>query len=242
MQGLRSSVVAFALVSLSVAAVACSTTVLPDNGSSSGQNPSNPGDPKNPGTNTDGGTPPSDASTTDPQAPATNAAVVKIDGTCPAANPCGGNPSGTWDYTSGCIGDVFEQARNACPGLDTTQAKVTVKGSLFFTGTNALKRNATVTISGSIKFPQSCTQGQCAAIEDGLKGSFDTVSCTGSTDCTCTVSDTDSETDGTTYSVAGNTITTADGETYDFCINGSSFEYKGKSAGSEEGIWTLKKR
>ena len=36
---------------------------------------------------------------------------VKIDGTCSAFQACGGNPQGTYDYTGGCIEDVFAGAR-----------------------------------------------------------------------------------------------------------------------------------
>src|SRR5204863_2273609 len=129
---------------------------------------------KDGGTNpsTDGGTDP--VNPTDKPAPSPTEATIDIDGTCPSFAGCGGSPSGTYDYAAGCIEDVFKQARSACPGLDTSKAKVTVKGSIYFLANAALHRAGTVTVSGSIKFPQSCSQGQCAAIEDGLKGSFKT--------------------------------------------------------------------
>jgi cytoskeletal protein RodZ len=136
---------------------------------------------------------------------------------------------------------VFKAARKQCPTLDTTNAKVTVTGSLTF-ASPALTRKATIKLSGTIVAPQACTAGQCAAAEALLKSSFDSVTCTGTSDCTCTIAKEDKLDDATTYTVSGNTITTNGGETYDFCEKGTSFEYTGKSAGAEDGVWTLTKR
>ena len=60
--------------------------------------------------------------------------------------------------------------------------------------------------------------------------------------CTCTFSKTDSTINGTTYTINGSPVTTADGETYSICEQGSTFKYKGKSAGAEEGNFEPKKR
>lgn len=174
-------------------------------------------------------------------APSTTEAEIDIDGTCSAFAACGGSPQGTYDYTGGCIDDVFADAREACPAIDTSKAKITVKGSVTFAG-SALTRNITVTTSGSITFPQACTYGQCALIESQLKSTFDSISCSGSGDCTCVVSRKDVETDATTFAVSGNTLTTADGDEYSICVSGADFSYSGKSAAAEEGSFTLKKR
>src|SRR5688572_16604561 len=175
MEGLRGSMVVAAILSLSLAA-ACSTTVT-DGGGSSGNNPNNPSNPQNPSNPSqtgDGGT---SSNPNDPAKPAASAseAVIDVDGTCPSFAACGGNPSGTYDYTAGCVEDVFKAARDQCPGLDTSKAKVTVKGSIYFLTSSALHREITVTTTGSITFPQSCTLGQCAMIQNGLKSSFDSV-------------------------------------------------------------------
>lgn len=167
---------------------------------------------------------------------------VKIDGTCSAFQACGGNPQGTYDYTGGCIEDVFAGARGACSALDTSKAEVNVKGSIEFTG-NALKRNVTVTIGGHIVFPSTCTSGiPCSAIENELKNGFDSVTCTGSTACDCTISKTESDTDATTYTIQGSLVTTADGDEYSICEKGADLSYSGKSVDSEQGSFTLKKR
>ena len=38
------------------------------------------------------------------------------------------------------------------------------------------------------------------------------------------------------------TLKTADGDTYEYCASATGLTYKGKSAGAEEGNWSLKKR
>jgi hypothetical protein len=243
MEGLRGSVVVSALLSFCLAAAACSTTV--NEGGPGSSNPSSNGSDAGTNSQGDGGSPSSDGQAQNPgdKPAASNAeANIELDGTCPSFTACGGNPSGTYDYTAGCIDDVFANARQQCPGLDTSKAKVTIKGSIYFLANSALHRAITVTTSGSITFPQSCTAGQCATVENALKGTFDSVSCTGSSDCTCTISNVESESDATTYTISGSTVTTGDGEKYSICEKSGTLEYKGKSAGAEEGVWTLKKR
>lgn len=175
-------------------------------------------------------------------APSTTSAPVEIGGTCAAFTACGGAVSGTYDYTSGCVEeDLLAAAKQQCPTLDASGLKFTVVGSLHFAG-SSLTRKAVGKVSGPIVIPVSCSAGQCAAVESALKSGFDSISCTGSSSCTCTVTKTNTTDNATTFLVSGSTITTGDGESYSFCSAGSSFQYKGKSAGSEDGIWTLAKR
>jgi len=136
---------------------------------------------------------------------------------------------------------VFADLRKACPTVDTSKLKVTAKGTIYLDGAS-LGRDVTVHTTGEITLPASCTQGQCAAVEANLKGAFDSVSCTGSTSCTCAVSKTETNTDGTTYTIDGSTLKTADGDSYSICASGSDLKYTGKSAGSEEGSFTLKRQ
>jgi hypothetical protein len=210
----------------------------PDNGgSSSGGTTSSGGSSPSTPSNPEGGT----TQNNEVPAPSQTAAEVDIDGSCSAFAACGGNPQGTYDYTGGCIEDVFAGARGACPALDTTKATVKVKGSITFAG-NALTRDVTVMIGGSLTLPESCTAGQCAAIEAELKNAFDSVSCTGTGACTCTISNTENEKDATTYTIQGSLVTTADGDQYSICEKSADLSYSGKSVGSEQGTFTLKKR
>jgi len=230
----------FVVGSLSLVAACSSTNTGQETGSSSGNNTNNSsGNPA-----TDGGSSGSEGGPSSsggvPEASKTEA-PVDIDGTCPSLNACGGSISGTYDYDAGCLADAFSAAKAQCPALDTSGAKVVVKGSLHFSN-GALTRAATSTISGSIVVPAACSAGQCATVQAALKNAFDSVTCTGSSSCTCAISNTSATNNDTTYTVSGSTVTTADGDTYSFCIEGSKLTYKGKAAGSEDGTWSLAKR
>jgi hypothetical protein len=167
---------------------------------------------------------------------------VQFNAACPEFRGCGGNPSGTYDYSAGCVPDVFAQVKDACPAVDLSRVKVTVKGTVHFLN-NVLKRDVTVKISGSITLPRECTGGQCAQVEAALKGEFPSTTCTAAGDgCSCTLDKTERDASSTGFTVNGDTLTTADGETYTICEQGSTLTYSGASAGAEEGTWELTKR
>jgi hypothetical protein len=166
--------------------------------------------------------------------------------TCPSFAACGGTLDGTWDYEKGCLGDLFKTVRQACPQLDTTGLKANVKGSIYFLAAGALERDVTSSVSGKITFPESCatTLGQtCDSVEALFKTDFPNIDCTKvSTNCDCTASRTETNTAATTYTVTGNSVKTADGDEYDFCVAGSALTYSGKTKEAEQGVWQLKKR
>jgi hypothetical protein len=232
---ISSLVVAFSLGLLGTVACTVSST-----GSSSGASGgSSSGGSSSGGSSSGGGSDASADSSTNP--PASSKEVdVAINGTCPAFTACGGSLDGTYDYASGCVTDIFAQAKAQCPTLDTSGVKATVKGSLYFKAP-ALTRDGVTKVSGQIVFPASCTAGQCAAVQAALKGAFDTITCTGASACTCTISKTELVKNATTYSLAGSTVTTGDGETYEICATGSDLKYSGKAA-AEDGVWGLTKR
>jgi hypothetical protein len=229
---------AFVSVVAAVSIAACSSTTTGDGSPGSSPSPVAPSGDAGPAADSatsDGG--PSAAT----PAASTKEADVDINGTCSTFTACGGSPQGTYDYASGCVANVFSAAEAQCPTLDTTNAKVRVTGSLYFVGP-ALTRDAIVKISGSITVPVTCSMGQCAAVEAALKGSFDSISCTGAAACTCTIANTEIVKNATTFSVSGNTVTTGDGETYQICAQADSLRYTGNSLGSEDGHWELTKR
>ena len=232
-----------AFVSVTVVAasvVACSGTSTSSGSGSSGTSGS-PSPTTTPGT--DGGPAQNDASTPSTTTPAASTVVAPVDlgGTCAAFTACGGNPQGTYDYSAGCVSDALAAARAQCPALDTSNAKATVTGSLYFEG-NALQRDAVVHLSGTIVVPESCSAGQCATVQAALTNGFDSVSCTGSSACTCTISKTTAVKNATTFLVSGDTVTTGDGESYSICEQANELRYSGKSLGAEDGSWQLTKR
>lgn len=232
---MKNAALLFSLVSVAaVLGVACSVSTVnaPNDGGAS---------------TSDGGTSPSEASTTTPPGnvpPAsTTEASVDIAGTCPSFTACGGAIDGTYDYTAGCLGDLFVDAKKQCPTLDASGVKVVVKGSLHFTAGNILTRDAVATMSGVVKFPAACVAGQCAAVQTTLRSNgFPGASCTGTSSCDCTVTHTDTTKNATTYTQTGAAVITGDGETYSTCVKGAELTYAGKSAGAEDGTWSLKKR
>ncbi len=229
MRLLRCAAALGALVSLVVACSSSSSTSSSSSGGSSS------------GGSASGSSGSSSGSSGADPAASTTAAPVVATMACPTFAPCGGALSGTYDYTGGCVGDVFAATRMACPTLDTSGLKVTVTGSIYFLANSALHRNVKVDIGGSITIPESCAAGQCAAAQTELQMAGVMATCTGSTSCTCTITKTETSTASTTFTISGNTVTTADGDTYDFCVMGSGLAYKG-NAGSEDGQWQLKQR
>jgi hypothetical protein len=135
--------------------------------------------------------------------------------------------------------------RGACPALDSSGLKATVKGTIYFLAGGALERDVTSTVAGKITFPESCASslGQtCDDVEALFKDDFPNIDCaTVSTNCECTASRTDHNTAATTYTVTGNTVKTADGDEYDFCVEGTKLTYSGKTKEAEKGTFELKK-
>ncbi len=238
--------VAFAFGSLLVSLVACTVTSSDGGGSSSGSSGGASSSSGGASSSSSGGASSSSGGSTSGGNPAasTTEANVEVNAACPAVAACGGALSGTYDYTGGCVGDVFADARKQCPGLDTKGVSVKVQGSLHFTGTNALTRDAIAKLSGHVIVPAQCSLGQCAQVESSLKPSFDSVSCAAGAggSCDCTIAKTDTTKNATTYTTSGTTLKTADGDTYEYCASATGLTYKGKSAGAEEGNWSLKKR
>ena len=136
--------------------------------------------------------------------------------------------------------------RGACPQLDSSGLKATVKGTIYFLAGGALERDVTSTVAGKITFPESCATSlgqQCGDVEAFFKKDFPNIACTKvSTNCECTASRSDHNTAATTYTVTGNTVKTADGDEYDFCVEASKLTYSGKTKEAEQGTFELKKR
>ncbi len=169
--------------------------------------------------------------------------VVLTIGSCSTLTACGGDPTGTWNYTQGCLADPFAQAKKTCQALNVTQQTATVQGCIQFAG-NLVGRNVKVSYSASATFPLACALGDCANAETALKGYFQTATCTKSTtECNCTVASTYTTTGGDTYSTANNQIVTGAGDHYDFCVNGTSLGYSHVSGSAQEpGNYTLTKQ
>jgi hypothetical protein len=229
-----------AAVGLGLVAVACSSTkdggVTPPTTTDGGADAA---------TGTDGGSS-GDSSTPPVKPPAsTTEGDVSFEAACPAFTPCGGALEGTYDFTGGCAGDVFAQIKANCPAIDFSGASVTIAGSLYFIG-NEVSRAVTAKVSGTIVVPAACAQpiGGCASLQTALASSFDTITCTegAANACSCDIARSDVDASQSTFTISGNTATTADGQSYDFCVDGDDMTYTGKAASAEGGVWELTKR
>ncbi len=174
---------------------------------------------------------------------------LDLSGTCPAFTPCGGDITGTWNYTGACLSDAFAEAKQQCPGLTATNAKGTLIGTITATATT-LTRNVTVNAEASLTFPSSCLTdfgGDCSLLQAGINAKYKgKTTCTAgaSGSCTCDFNgDISPSSQPDTYTVSGTQITTGSGDTYDFCVMGDQLEER-KTAGSipEPGIYTLKRQ
>ena len=164
-------------------------------------------------------------------------------GSCQAAAACGGDVQGTWDYAGGCIDDPFAAVKQQCPSATTSNVQGSIAGTVNFVG-DALYRKAKASFSGTITLPAACTMGApCATIQSAMSSAFDSVTCTGTTSCDCVVKSHTDVDDSSTFTVSGNTLTTAGGNTYDFCVKGGQMtERQTDSSAAEPGNFSLTKR
>jgi hypothetical protein len=155
---------------------------------------------------------------------------------CGQVSPCGGDPTGTWNLTTGCvtgvgIKDAESGTSGACPGESVGITAVSVSGTVTFNSDMTYTFTA-LTSQGtySLSVPSSCLNGaSCSTVAGSLEesGVFESASCSGSSGCSCTALQTpivDSESG--TYTISGDTLTTVPGTgsttTLPFCVMGST--------------------
>jgi hypothetical protein len=155
-------------------------------------------------------------------------------GTCPTFDACGGDEKGSWKVSGGCLSDdLLKDAKNACPGLTTSNEVIKAKGTVDADGTNLVRHTQVkVTAKAFIPFTGQCGMlgTDCSVVAFGAKAQlgFDTVDCVsadGGGGCDCTIGDTIIDNSTGTYTKNGNTITTDGGDTFDYCVAGSKLTY-----------------
>jgi len=135
---------------------------------------------------------------------------------CGQVLPCAGDLTGSWAFDTGCItaaGITEATAGTTCPGETLGVTDVKVSGTATFNADmtytlDALSQQATFVLT----VPSGCVGGvgcPMVAVSILATGQFDSVNCTGTSTCTCTVVQTPVVANETgTYTVAGNTLTT----------------------------------
>lgn len=166
---------------------------------------------------------------------------------CPAINPqCGGDLVGRWFYTAACVDDsVLSQASQACAGVGGTitisNVTGTTRGEVTFTATT-VAREITTTLTATAAVPAQCAVVGCATVQTALGQIYDTVSCAqAGTGCSCTITDTNVISDGSSYLAAGGVITVGGGaRTYAYCRTGNALVYRETTTPmSEPGTLTM---
>jgi hypothetical protein len=133
---------------------------------------------------------------------------------CGDVQPCGGDLTGTWLFTSGCITSVGikdAEGTPTCSGESIGVTQIAVSGTLTFKAdmtytATSLTQGATF----SIYVPGSCNTSNvaCSSLATALQSSgFQSATCSGSGSCSCSGMQTSTVSETGTYTVSGSTFT-----------------------------------
>lgn len=161
-------------------------------------------------------------------------------GKCPAFTKCGGDVTGSWKVSGGCVADdAFAEAKTKCPGLQESNVVIKANGTVVATATK-ITRKTNVQVSAKVTVPKSCSPvPDCGLIGAGLQTGalpgapkFDKATCTDSgANCDCDVVGTVTEEADDDYTTADGVLTTADpARTFDYCVDGNKTTYKETTA------------
>lgn len=154
-------------------------------------------------------------------------------GACPEFTACGGDETGSWKVTGGCLSEeVLADAKAACAGFTTSNEVIKAKGTVTADGANVV-RQTQVKLTADAHIPASCTSavgGDCTLVALGAQAQlgFDKATCAaadGGDGCDCSVEKTILEQSADTYTKNGNTITTGAGDTFDYCVAAGKLSY-----------------
>jgi hypothetical protein len=156
--------------------------------------------------------------------------------TCANSPPCGGNIVGKWTITSSCVSASADVFGVECPSATVTSSHLQVTGTLTYNADMTYTSSGTLSGSVVAMIPASCLvfgglTVTCAQINQVFPNdptSGLTVSCTGSSSCTCTETFTNaaSAESGTFTTTAAGLLTTtsSDGSVgeSDYCLKGTT--------------------
>lgn len=155
-------------------------------------------------------------------------------GQCPAFTPCGGDVTGRWTVSGGCLSDdTFADFKEQyCPDLEEKDVVIKASGFVEAIATN-LHQAMDIDLTANLVLPQTCLDalgvGSCALVEVGLTTplqagmpTFDTAKCTAAAGgCDCAVAKKLSDETEGEYTISGNTLETDSGRKFDYCVSGS---------------------
>lgn len=171
---------------------------------------------------------------------------VTLSGSCPALTPCGGDPTGEWWYTAGCMADPFPGITQYCSTATYSNPSVTLQGKVVFDGVH-VTRSGSAEAKADVHVPSACNAYGCATIAAGIESNgCSNATCTDGANgsCDCAVDCVGQIAESNTYTVSGTTLNVAasPARTYDFCVNGGTLKYhETDSTPAEPGWFTLTK-
>jgi hypothetical protein len=131
---------------------------------------------------------------------------------CLQVQPCGGDVVGTWKLLGACTSPAFLSELNAqvqasCSGASVTALDVDLSGTFTYNPDLTYSMTGTETISGTEMIPLSCLgYASCAAAQPASADA--TLTCTGTTICTCHIGASSAAPETGTYTIVGTTLTT----------------------------------
>ncbi len=156
---------------------------------------------------------------------------------CGKVAPCGGDLVGNWHIAGACVDSEavtnqdIEDVKAACPDL-TYETSYAASGTAVFNAANTYSLDLQLTVTATAHIPAACLQGlSCSALNalfqyetGGTTGA--TISCTGSSSCTCVISAPQTTSEDGTYTTSGTTLTTTPGSggsaAQPYCVDGST--------------------
>jgi hypothetical protein len=173
------------------------------------------------------------------------ALTVLTDGSmCTPLTPCGGDITGTWDVSGGCVAYDLSQLTSRCPG-STASATGRSRGRVVFDGTHA-QRVSESQVDLQVGVPAFCANfvGGCMGIQTQLRMQAPDSACVTQTDgsCYCQAQYDYVINDADGYTTMNNEIIGASsGKMWAYCVNGSTLTYQDNSTSGmrEPGIITL---
>jgi hypothetical protein len=161
---------------------------------------------------------------------------VTVAASCPFT-ACGGTLESTsWGYTGACINEtsLLGSLRAACPALSLTGVTGTVSGTLAFAG-GQVTQQGSLTLTATLNVPGGCAAplGGCVAVGTALALQMPGTTCTGVDTCRCIMSTNETLSRGDAYTASGNSVTTG-GESYVYCLSGSTLAYRTTTATDPE--------
>lgn len=158
-------------------------------------------------------------------------------GSCGKVEPCGGNLVGHWVVSGSCVNkaalmtDLADVFATLCPEFSVGTINYKVSGSLTFNTDMSYAFDLMEAADFKLNFPASCVQSvgaTCADVQATLADPTDpttSVTCAGTSGCTCTfVTAPSTSSDTGTYTLAGTAamLTNASGTSGgEYCVQGN---------------------